>query len=515
MIWKPEARTDKGATAITIAIAMLLLMGFSALAIDGGNALGDRRVLASGADTGALGAIQFARPSLIDASSVCFGIGGGLDNEAACRGAEEAIEVIDGTLPGRFSPADWLACADPNRPIEFAANLSPLSRCISFTENFSKSRVKTPDTDLDTTFGALMGFDSIRTGANAEAQILHSATATVQPWAIGPTGAGNDQVCLMANSASNLDIPPCNGPASGNFGKLDLALYGNSLLGTPRICGNAMPQIKMATNIVVGTDHFLEEQWQIPGTIVNDFASCPILSERIDEVRTQTGNSENGIYRGYFTGIATPAREGRLMCKGALSGSTGGEDPAAGLSSSSCVNVHNPFPETLDNTPLWTFISPGASAESGGACNFGISDRQAMEACLAAWNAYGAHGTYLFEKTLATAPRYGAVPILNNDPSLGSGDYLIEEFRPIYVSTIYLKCNGPQTCDVVHSPLEAGPPACPNPLTPIVNTCGLPGNGNKNIVAVTSYMLTLDMLHPELAEFFPATQGTVLFNLSK
>lgn len=515
-------REDRGATAITIAISMLLLMGFTAITIDGGLAYGDRRVLASAADTGALAALQFARPSLISGPPCTTAVP--LKEQAACRGAEEAIEVVNGTLPSgtlpsRFDAAAWAACTDPNRPAEFDVNVSPLSPCISFTENFSKSRVKMPDTDLPTTFGRLIGFNSILTGANAEAGIHMSSTSNVKPWAQGPAGAGADQVCLMANSNQppQLDIKPCNGPAEGNFGKLDIALYGHPDLGTPQICGPAMSTLKMATNIIVGADHFLVEANGNP--VVNDFDHCgSILPVHVNEVRTGPGNASVGIYQGFFGGIAAPDLEGLLMCKNGSAGEDSSRDPV--LNSSNCEPVHDFFPENLDDTPLWTFINP-SNELNGGLCPSpllpgAIDNRQDMEICLNAWPAVPT--TYLFGEAIATSPRFGAVPILVDDPTQGAADYLIKEFRPIYISTLYLNCTGP-TCETVHSPGELSIVPCPPPPTPLIdtdNSCGWPAVGPQpRVTAVTSFMLTVDMLHPDLADNFPGAGSALSFNLSK
>jgi hypothetical protein len=71
---------------------------------------------------------------------------------------------------------------------------------------------------------------------------------------------------------------------------------------------------------------------------------------------------------------------------------------------------------------------------------------------------------------------------------------------------------------MVHSPGEdsdaAQPAACPSPLTAEVSSCGWPSNGNKGIEAVSSFVMTLDMLDPEVAENFPNQDGTIVFNLS-
>ncbi|MEE9178352.1 MAG: TadE/TadG family type IV pilus assembly protein [Acidimicrobiia bacterium] len=499
---------DKGASAVLIALSMVVLMGFAAIAVDAGIAFEDRRQQQSAADVGALAALQFAKTGL---STVNCGAFSGADR-AACRGAEEAMDVVEGTLPGRYGLAEWAACLDASKPAEFTqGSTSSGSPCINFTRNFQKVRVVLPGTDVDTAFARVIGFNSIAVSALAEAGLDLNQSADVLPWAVGPTGNGFNYACLMANSTSNLDVDPCNGPTQGNFGKLDMALYGNTSIETPEICGNAQPRTKMGVNLIAGSDHPLEEFDAIPGN-VHDFTNCPIMTNPVDQLRTQPGNAANGIEDGLFLGVTetTPDYEGRLLCK------TTEPDEFGGFISKDCVLVGNQFPEQVDHTPLWDFIASGVNAElnPSGKCS-GVNTSVKMQECLQAWRDYGpAHTISLFKTGLETAPRFAAIPILDSDPSNGSGDYLITAFKPIYLDTVYLKCNS-KTCDIVHSPGydNAGP--CLDPLTPTDKSCGWTETGKKGIVAVTSYMLTIDMLPLNIQEDFPASEGTIIFNLSK
>lgn len=500
-----RAMADRGASAIVIALSLLLLMGFAAIAVDSGILFDDRRQQQSAADGGALAAVQFADTTLT--SATCSGSG---TARAACRGAEEAIAVVNGTLPSRYSLADWTACADPNKPARFTINSSQ-STCISYTSNFQEARVVLPGTDVDTSFGNVVGVASKRVTAGAEATFELDQSGRIVPWAIGPSGGGANYACVMANSSSNLDVAPCNGPTSGNFGKLDVSLYGNSTIETPRICGNSNSSTKMAVNLIVGADHPLETEATSMGT-VHDFTNCPIITNAVDQLRTQTGNSAGGIEDGFFNGVTvtTPNYEGSLMCKDGDPGEYGNM-----VSPVPCVTVGNQFPETVDHTPLWHFITPGAASESAGACTPSISTQAAMEACLAAWRAFvpTPHTIALFSPDIEFATRFAAVPLLDSDPSNGSGDYNITEFIPIYTDTIYLKCNA-NTCDIAHSPGIASTGACPNPIAS-AKSCGWTSNGNKNIVAVTSYMLRVDMLPIDMQDRFPNRPGTLVFNLSR
>jgi hypothetical protein len=225
------------------------------------------------------------------------------------------------------------------------------------------------------------------------------------------------------------------------------------------------------------------------------------------------------VVAGLFDELSHPALEGRLRCQDGDSG----EPSWAGSVASSGQDVLNVFPEELDDTPLWEFILPGANAEVvGGVClpNMGNPpvDRAQMLACLDGWKAWsadpnnGPHTLSLFSIDILNSPRFAAVPILDADPSLGVGAYQIDEFVPAYLEAIYLNCSG-TTCNLVFSPGEASSGACPNPLTANDSSCGWPGFGNTVLEAVTSYILTVDMLDPIHQKFFPGRPGTVVYNL--
>jgi hypothetical protein len=494
-------RGDKGASAVLVAISALVLMGFTALAIDSGILFSDRRQQQSAADAGALAAVQFARTEMI---SECSGLSGA--SLAACRGADEAIAVINGTLNGRYSEPDWAACTDPDA-LPFPSNRSP---CITYSSSsLQEVRVRLPGTDVRTPFGGVIGISSARVGAFAHATADLNQSAEVLPFAVGPTGAAQDQTCLSAQASPNLDAYPCNGPDEGNFGKLDLSLYGNTTLGTPQICGNAMPSQKMATNIVVGADHPLEKASDTPGTVM-EVANCPVITNPVDNIPTQTGNA--GIEQGLFHSIPNPSLEGRLRCK------NGGAQETGDKTSVACEPVWTQLPEALDDTPLWQFIDSSNDLAGADCPATGISNRAEMEDCLAAWKAGGPWSNALFTDDIRTSPRFAAVPILVDDPGNGFGNYDIIDFKPIYLQTIYVGCN-PAGCSLVHSPGESNPtpPACPSPITDETSHCSVPASvpGANRLEALSAFMLDLDMLPASITDTFPGMQGTIVYNLNR
>lgn len=509
--------SDRGASALLIALAMMVLMGFAALALDSGLGFDDRRQQQSAADVGSLAAVQFARTGLVATHPDCGGLTG--SDLAACRGAEEVLDVVEGTLPGRYSDVEWNACVDSTKPAEYV-RASFISDCITFTNNFQKVRVVLPGSDVDTAFGRILGVDSIRVGAFAEASMDLDIVGGVLPFAVGPSGASADHACFLAQATANLDIYPCTSSTQGNFGKLSLHLYGNETYETPQACSGSNAA-RMATNIITGSDHPLELASTTPGSTVNDNTNCPVITNPVDEVETWTGNAAGALATGLFDGISSPDLEGRLRCKGSLSSDTSREEyPLGTYSSTDCVQVNDLHPEELDHSGLWDYIAPGASSDIASAddCAPGggnIVNRSEMETCLNAWKSFGPpHSQSLFTNALAESPRFGAVPLLDSDPGGGFSAYKIIGFLPVYLETVYLKCNA-NSCDTVHSPGEPASGPCPSPLTPTTPSCGWPANGNKNIEAMTAFILTLDMLPPEIADRFPYTDGTITYNLHR
>jgi Flp pilus assembly protein TadG len=503
-----QIRSERGATALLVAMSLFLLMGMAALAVDLGSAFDDRRQQQSAADVGSLAAVQYANTN----HSMPPACTGTPKVQAACRGAVEAIAVISGTLNNRFTAAQWGACVDTGDISAGYPTGSTVSDCISFTTNLQKARVVLPTTQVSTTFGRVLGINTIGISSFSEAGADLNSTSDVIPFALGPLGGGASQSCIFSNPNNGLDTAPCNGPTGGNFGFLDIAHYGNPELGTTDTC-MADTQGRLARNITLGADHELTTY--SPGdTIRNDATYCPIFTALPNEVTTNPGGSATGLENGFFYG--SNLSEGRLLCKGSLSTDTTEENLRILKESSSCVSVKpsgaGSYPEFLDNTPLWEFIDPGAASVAPLCAIGGLDTRQEMEACLIQWKTVFNPTIALFTPDLMESPRFAAVPLLDNDPNLGSsGNYLIMDVLPVYIETIYLGCNS-TACAIIHSPGETGPPTC---TTLTENTCGVPAAipGNQSLRAVTSFILELDMLPDEISDHWPSSPGTLKFNL--
>lgn len=483
-------KNERGSALFLAAASMLFLMGFTAIVVDGGTGFTERRQAQSGVDFASLAALQEA----VSCPSPCT-VQAAVDN-----GAAEAMARVAGNLPGRV--LDWSVgmCDDPGRPAKFI-HVASTTDCVSFTENLEESRVMLPHDTIETTFGRVLGIDTMTVRVAAEAKQDVETSAAVIPLTIG--GAGPD-VCLYSNQAPQT-VPPCDGPSSGNFGYLDIALYGNAELGTPSTCTGGTANDRIAINVIIGSDHNIT-QYVSPDPVINDHATCPNRSEDINELEVKTGSPKNGITKGMIEG--TPAfidgepiapAEGRLEC-----------NSTAANASVECRN--NIRGLNLDHTGLWEFLAPGK-------CPAAVTSETHTEMadCLNGWNA-GTDGV-IFTEAIAAHPRFAAVPIFASYPANGtSAAYKIVDFVPVWIETIFSDCNS-NKCDTVHSPGEphpTGPPACPDPLAPGTWNCGWNDNsGPTNVEALTAFKLDLDMLPLSISEDFPGRKGNRNFALVK
>jgi hypothetical protein len=496
---------------------MLVLLGFAAIAVDSGLKFDERRQEQGGVDAGTLSAGIGAQVSPTQPGCGSFAN----VQRAACNGAVVAMSIINKNADAAYPIAAFdnpTLCPDSAFAAEYRPGgsnqgiLSPVNDggtnrtldCLRWNENMSKVRVILPITPVNTTFGRVLNVNFMNVNAIAEAEASLKRPGQLIPFAVGPTGGAANMGCLYEPTPGQT-FPPCDGPVEGNFGYMRPYLYGDVVIGTPTTC---TPQAdNIAATFAKGADHIYALNVSVPGT-ANDRDNCPNKNQLIDEIDVETGASANAVTQGGLGLIY--GTEGRLRCKDGDAAEPAWISPT--WSSAACEAVNSNLPETVDDTPLWTFISSGAAAESGGACNGSISNKAAMQSCLVAWRAFGTHTTSLFTSALATSPRFAWVPRTNIDPSTGgSGFYTIEEFLPVYIQTLYLKCNasGP-SCDVVFDPGETSTGNCTGTLQP----CGFPSSGNKNLDAMSAFILRTSML-PFPLDQFPGAPGQLLYNLSE
>lgn len=462
-------RRDDGVSLILVAASLLMIFGLASMVIDAGIGWSERRQAQSAADFAVLATFQEA--------TSCDGSACDLA-EAAENGAEEAIRLANLNLPDRYTPADWSACTDPNRPPRFDPSngghvAGGITQCVAFTANFDEARVVLPDDVVDTSFARVIGFDTLTTGAFAEAGQGIDVSALILP--LNPTGGG-PEVCLFTNQEPQ-GVEPCDGPSTGSFGYIDIALYGNDDLGTPPSCTGGNQNARISINVSKGSDHILTTYSSGDG-IVNDHDACPNRSEDINVVVFEPGAPTSGVTEG----MVDPVSEN-------IQGTTVTGSARLACDSPPCANVRG---RSLDHRPLWSYLD--------GACS-GVSAQDSMASCLSDWNA-GTISGVIFDADIAQNGRFAAVPILSPAPS-GPNDNYILEFIPVWIESAYFDCNVGE-CDTVHSPGGTSAGACPAPLTTNDTNCGWDDtSGPDGVEQVTAFRLHLDMLPSSISDFFP------------
>lgn len=265
MLNKRPPKYDRGASAVTIALAMVVILGMAAVAIDAaGFGFNERRQSQTAADTGVM------------AGALGFVLG-----ESDVAKVDKALELVRANLNQTYDDAAWQTawetCSDPDigavdvgtgTPIVFSPMPNPFAspgtavlECVS--QSSSYLRVVIPDQFVDTSFGKVIGFDQISTTAEAIARIeTITEDDGLLPFGI-PGGTGSGEVCLSTNPAG-IAYPPCQGPSGGGFGAINSERFGD-YFGPPD-CGNP-GAADLAQNVALGIDHFVDV-WPLSAAVI-------------------------------------------------------------------------------------------------------------------------------------------------------------------------------------------------------------------------------------------------------
>ena len=357
-------RSEKGASAVLIAFAMVVLLGFAALAIDAaGVGFNERRQDQSAADVGSLAAVQFAKPVTMGHAE-CVGLTG--LSLSRCNGAVEARTVANATLDNP-SLADWANAALCGTPPAGYTTASTVSSCIAFNSNNSRAWVRIPTISNDTWLGGAIGIDTIAASAESIAGSSLVDPGSVLPFLLPGNATGTNYNCLKAGS--NPNFGPCEDlPAIGNFGSADFFMYGNPSLGYSTSCSGDTNG-RLATNIARGVDHPLSTHPTGSGAGIEEAASCPDFNAEPNRTQAQPGNGaalEQGMLYG-GTAYSTNPYPGRIQDTGGYTVRNSGGPKAAAV---------------VDNIPLWSYLSTSPSLNGTPCDDATVVDPLTMEACL-------------------------------------------------------------------------------------------------------------------------------------
>jgi hypothetical protein len=455
---------ERGAVMVAFVILLVVVIGIAGLVVDIGFGSQKRRQVQNAADAAVLAAAQ-SLPSTTGSVSTAQG-------------------YASTNLPGgNFA---WSTCSDANH----LAVVSAVSQCISFDSSFTQVRVKMPRQTLSTGLAKVLGFNSLSTGAIAQARVVGAGMGSVLPFGLY-SGFSSGLTCLKTASGG-LSQAPCTDPVTGNFNLLDITQYGNTTLKSPTRCGNSFQADRMVDNIAIGVDHVLAI-WQGPNDIVD---ACGVPGP--DTVPPRTGNDQSAFDTGMLharTGTNDTSDSG----PGRLARTAYPKATAAGVA--------------IDNKPLWEFVPTGLPTtgpdavptscrrETFDATLAGTPTAQqqlAMQAALQTCFTDYADGNYSgavfsantnpFGKEVPVdlydiqlSGRFAYVPQFaeSGPPNGNSGDLRIASFRPIYIQELYAGCNS-NSCSVQFEP---GP----------WNTGSL-GNTNDQARAITGWVFDPTML---------------------
>lgn len=472
---KMLSRTEEGgASAILVASSLLLLIGMAAIAVDLGAGFNTRRQNQTSADLG-------ATTAAIEAANQTIAV-------------TEALEVARANLDSTFGDPEWKvlweSCSDPDRPEGFypVANVFPSPGtanldCISVNvagDMGLEFRIKIPDQLTKTSFGSTLGLANLTTNAVAHSQLVFSAKGDVLPFGLLNNAATGVEQCIL-QPPSGLASGACTGGTSGNFGTMQMPVWGNTEKGTTVNC-NRSDVDNIAQNIAIGQDHILLPMTDSsgstnisgvtgtahPGTIPEGLAkkdSCtsssgeseptdPTPVSPLNTVETTTGASTDALKRGLFGDPNNdPVFPGGLLPR--LRTTTGDTLNLLEKDGANSVTYQ------IDNTALWSYLRN--PSELGGIPGFGIGhnchsgkygsdfaiNRVQLLGCLAQYETYLATladpstAVALFKDSIADSKRFGWTPRFHHT-SWGSGTTWqpIHSFEVLYLDGIWFNCNG-------------------------------------------------------------------------
>jgi Flp pilus assembly protein TadG len=424
-----RARDEDGAVLVLMSIALTVLLGFSALVVDVGNAYQQRRLAQSSADAAALAAAQELT---------------NLSLPASVRAAN-TVSAAKSYAQRNFAtaPSAWSGCSDPSA-LAIVPDLSVNNNaCISLDTTLTQVRVKLPPRTIHNAFAGVLNAPTTSVGASAVALVGSPAGDRILPLGI-TTAAGTGNLCIE-NSGNNTS---CASRTAGNFGDLK----------SPRLVRFITSDDKTALflNLAVGIDHPIQSYGSGAGVCDGDLVS-PCATTNVgtsliaNHMNTGTGNNTNPVTEGVVTsGLVdggTTSFCGRLERPDFTDANL--NEPRPG----NCVDPGEPTISVLDtrvngrHIAYWmtsaarSIFYPGANpgaqpvAPPGTPGPYDIGD-VGLRCYLQIYRFNGGNDTYpdptqcptlvgtpvqpIFDQGIINDPRFGWIPVLSSWPSGGS-----------------------------------------------------------------------------------------------
>lgn len=327
-----RGRDERGATIVLFALVLVVLLVFTAFAVDLGSARQKKRGVQTGADGGALGAVQEVS----------------LGSVAVVNAAKSLVEQNLELAPGTITDADWSSCSNPGGSTpRFVAPFT----CISFDNTLSELRVRVPPRVFETYFAGVVGIDELRVSGEATAAVRTHGFGGVLPFALVSGGGGGDGYeCVKTDTGGNAE-EPCSGPESGNFGFLNFRLYAAGDI--PSCTGQGNDRVE--ANIAEGVDHSLS---RLNGKPYNGTAKYDQCTPTIVDTPNGTDTTTGLLPATFHCGILA-APNGSASCT----------TPAVGrLARGANLSTFHGT-QQIDDGPLWEFIPSGSLTGVPAACH--------------------------------------------------------------------------------------------------------------------------------------------------
>lgn len=330
-----RARDDRGVTIVLFALVLVVLLVFTAFAVDLGATRQKKRGVQTGADGGALGAIQDV------------GLGAATIVSEAKSLVEQNLELA----PGTISDAEWSSCSDPTGTS--TPRYVGTFTCISFDDTLSTLRVRVPPRVFETFFAGVVGVDELSVSGEATARVRTVGFGGVLPFALVAGGGGGDGYeCIKTDTNGNAE-EPCTGSTSGNFGFLNFRWYAT---GDCTGLGNN----RVDSNIAAGVDHALSRLSGPPYNGTPQYDEChSTIVDNPNGTDTRVGTLPSSFDCGI---LRAPSGSGCSTLSDNGVGRLARLSPLGGNLTTFSGS------QQIDNKPLWEFIEPGTPTDVPPAC---------------------------------------------------------------------------------------------------------------------------------------------------
>lgn len=368
---------ERGIVLPLTAIMMVLLLAFTAFAVDLGILYSERRQDQSAVDNGALsgGRVMIGNGSpedvFSDIASVTYANMGtpSFDEDtwwSMIAGVNGEENCLDDDAVGEGFPDPLELSGSISAPGGATIPAGTVVECINFddADNPSRLRVHLPMIQVEAIFAQVVGINGYESSAFAEVGVSNPRDiGGVLPFAIAAASTGLSEVCLKADSQSEYE--GCDSGTTGNYGRLDLSVFG--FLNAPEDCaGTGNADDPLAINTAQGLDHYLAlSPTATPSPIYTDASECTgAKDDDPNEAETQTGNAANGFNAGLigFDGESVGSVDLPTGLQGRLMGINPKLDASYQPGVTNTIKVSNDD-RFIEDVPLWQFLTQDCEDE--------------------------------------------------------------------------------------------------------------------------------------------------------